>query len=139
MNSPIYGKLQNSNERFQTELSKWIYLYDIINTWFLPHLSYRFMHITQKHRELFFWIDKLILKFTWNGKRPEKTTSYEEESCKTDTSLFKIFYKIIPVETLWYYCKNRHIDQWHRAESPEIDLHKYSQLVLDQRTKVMTF
>lgn len=58
MDSPIYGKLQNSDEQYinKTELSKWRdipYLCDIINTLFLSHLSYRFMHTTKKYREIF--------------------------------------------------------------------------------------
>ena len=41
------------------------------------------------------------------------------------------------METVCYWWKNRHIDQWNRVESPEKELHKYSQLIFDKGAKVI--
>lgn len=80
----------------------------------------------------------LIFKQKGKGTRRAKTILNRKNKVGgISLSDFKIHYISSVIKTVWYWWKDRHIDQWNGIENPKIDPHKYAQLILDKGARAI--
>lgn len=80
------------------------------------------------------WTDSKVC--TARESTQKQPAQYERESSPgADTTCLQDFSTAMVIKALRYWQRKRQTDQWDRTDSPEIDLHKYRQLILDEEQR----
>ena len=116
----------------------WIRRINISKMTILPNTTYRFNVTPIKFSIAFFTeLGQKIVTIHMETRRTRITKAVLKKNVAGGINLpdFRLYYKATVIKTVWYWLKNRNIDQWKKIESPEINPHPYGDFIFEKGGK----
>ena len=133
-------EIKEDTNRWRNIPCSWMGRINIVKISILLKGIYRFNAIPIKLPTVFFTeLEKIISQFVWKYKNTSNTQSNLEKewNWRNQPAWLQTIPQSYSRKTVWYWHKDRNIDQWNKIESPEINPHIYGHLTFDKGSKNM--